>query len=94
MGVAIKTECVREINRLALGSIERFDRSANPKSRVKILVDWLIRAARRVKSSQNKTKNDEIGLHLKSLLLDGFGSGPKRRQKNTLDPGEQWCRSF
>jgi len=83
MGVAIKTEYVREINRL-----NRVDRTVQSlrqsKESGKDFSRLAMQAARRVKSSKNKTKTTRLVCsHLKSLLLDGFGSGPKAATKKT-----------
>jgi len=86
MGVAIKTECVREINRL-----NRVDRPVQsfrqPKASGKDFSRLAMQAARRVKSSKNKAKTTRLVCsHLKSLLLDGFGSGPKAATKKHTRP--------
>ena len=86
MGVAMKTECVREINRL-----NRVDRTVQslhqPKESGKDFSRLAMQAARRVKSSKNKTKTTRLVCsHLKSLLLDGFGSGPKMAIKEHIRP--------
>ena len=77
MGVAIKTKCVREINRL--NQVDRPVQSIRqPKASSKDFSRLAMQAARRVKSSKNKTKTTRLVCsHLKSLLLDGFGGGPK-----------------
>ena len=86
MGVAIKTECVREINRL--NRVDRTVRSLRqPKEPSKDFSRLAMQAARRVKSSKNKTKTTRLVCsHLKSLLLDGFGSGPKTATKKHTRP--------
>ena len=86
MGVAIKTECVREINRL-----NRIDRTVQSlhqsKQQSKDFSRLAMQAARRVKSSKNKTKTTRLVCsHLKSLLLDGFASGPKAATKKHTRP--------
>ena len=86
MGVAIKTECVREINRH-----NRIDRTVQSlhqsKQQSKDFSRLAMQAARRVKSSKNKTKTTRLVCsHLKSLLLDGFASGPKAATKKHTRP--------
>ena len=70
MGVAIKTECVREINRL-----NRVDRtvqcSANQKSQQRFC-RLAMQAARRVKSSKKQDKTRDCLLPPQKSALDGL----------------------
>ena len=86
MGVAIKSECVREINRLnRIGrAVQSLHQSKQPSRDFSRLA---MQAARRVKSSKNKTKTTRLVCsHLKSLLLDGFGSSSKATTKKHTRP--------